>query len=534
MRASRTTILAGIIIILATAFSASASTIVYYENSGTAIRQANMLINLVGHFDSQVSTADIADYEPGDLDSYDYAIYTGIAYDYDIPDAFFEDVKSNAHRVLWIAGNFDDLSLRLQSDNPFGFEFFEWIEESDRDKIRYKDRELSRKEDLSFTDVRVVGSPTVYSFLIPEGEPDYVHPHFLCGGNLCYLAENPFYYEGSDDRMLVFADLLHEFYETGVGTVREALLRFEDISPGFVDFNLLRSYADELSARDIPFGFGVIPIFLDPEGVYYSEPTELHLKDDPALANTFNYMLRQGGTMIVHGCTHQNGDGVTAEDWEFTYDIDAVPLEEDGEQWAREKVESSLEEFAHWGWRPMIWETPHYSASQGDYTVFAEYFGTYWEQVQTFPVAPGDDPVFGEALGPVSQSIPYFSSTGEFGMSILPENMGYIDTDYEDYSPEKMLETVDRLSVVRDAVPAFFFHYTMVPLEDLMAVIDGLIDRGYTFISPEELIGDDGMEGQDGEPFGDGETGLDGDDDDDGEPDYMSDGDEKDNGACGF
>ncbi len=534
MRAAKTLLLAGIYLACILSVSASASTIIYYENSETGIQQANMMMNLAGHFDSRVEAADVAGYEQGDMDLYDYAIYIGVDFDYEIPDAFFEDVRANRYNVFWIGDNFDDLSLRLQNNNPFGFEFADWYDGEDRDRIDYKDRQMVRATDFSFADVRVVGSPTVYSFVSPEDAPDYEHPHFLCGGKLCYLVENPFYYEGSDDRMLVLADLLHEFYQTGIGNVRQAMIRFEDISPGLYNLELLRSYVDELAARDVPFGFGVIPIFEDPEGLYYMEPTELHLKDDPALANTFNYMLRNGGTMIAHGCTHQNGDGITAEDWEFTYDIDAVPLEEDSEQWVKEKIETSLDEFAQWNWRPMIWETPHYSASQGDYRIFAQYFDVNWAQVQTFPVAWNADPVFGEALDPVSQRLPYYSATGEFGMAVLPENLGYLDAQTDEYSPETLLETADRLSIVRDAMPAFFFHYTLVSIEDVLTVIDGLKDRGYTFISPEDIIGDDGMNGLDGEPFGDGDTGLDDDGGDGDDPEYMADGDEKDNGACGF
>jgi uncharacterized protein YdaL len=536
MRVTRTLVLAGIFLALTLAVSASASTIIYYESSDTGIMQASLLMNMAGHFDNHVAMANLAEYEQGDLGDFDHALYIGIDYEYEIPEAFFEDVKSNHHRVFWISENFDDLSIRLQSENPFGFEYADWAEGGDRNRISYKDRELERADDFSFTDVRVVGSPTVYSFIIPEGKPDYEHPHFLCGGNLCYLVENPFYYEGGDDRMYVLADLLHEFYQTGIGNERKALVRYEDLSPGLYNLQMLRDFADELESRDVPFGFGVIPIFKDPEGLYYMEPTELHLKDDPALANTFNYMLRKGGTMVMHGCTHQHDSGITGEDWEFTYDIEGVPLEDDSEQWMRDKIETSLAEFDQWGWRPMIWETPHYSASHGDYKIVAEYFDAYWERILAFPVAPDDVPVFAEALEFVSQDLPYFSSTGSFGMQILPENLGYIDKNIEHYYPEDMLEVADRLSIIRDAVPTFFFHYTLVTIEDVMTVVDGLVDRGYEFISPEDFVGDDGMEGLDGEPFGDGETGLEGGDDDDdaNEPDYMADGDESDNGACSF
>ncbi len=534
MRVTRTLMLAGISLALTLAVSASASTVIYYEDHDTGIEQANMMMNLAGHFDSQIVLTNLADYELGDMSDFDHVVYIGVDWNYLIPGAFFDDVISNEHRVLWINENLDDLSARLQSGNPFGFEFADWNEGGDRNRIDYKDRQLERLEDFSFTDVRVVGSPTVYSFISPEGEPDNVHPHFLCGGKLCYLAENPFYFEGSDDRMYVLADLLHEFYQTGIGNVRKAMVRFEDISPGLYNLDLLRTFADEFESREIPFGLGVIPIFKDPEGLYSEPGTELHLGDDPALANTLNYMLRKGGTMAAHGCTHQHGDGITAEDWEFTYGLDPVPLEEDSEQWMRGKIEQSLAEFAAWNWRPMIWETPHYSASHGDYRVVAEYFDTYWERVLVFPVTPDEDPIFGEALEPISQNLPYHSSAGALDMAILPENLGYLEMDSGSITPEDLLEIADHLSIIRDAVPTFFFHYTLVTIEDVMTVVDGLVDRGYEFISPEDFIGDDGMDGLDGEPFGDGETGLGGGDDDANETDYMADGDERDNGACGF
>ena len=73
------------------------------------------------------------------------------------------------------------------------------------------------------------------------------------------------------------------------------MIRIGDISV-FDNPDRLREIADILSSRDIPFMVGVIPFFVDPgEGIRVS------LSDKPDLVDALQYMVRNGGTIVMHG-----------------------------------------------------------------------------------------------------------------------------------------------------------------------------------------------------------------------------------------
>ncbi|MCZ7586830.1 MAG: DUF2334 domain-containing protein [Deltaproteobacteria bacterium] len=513
---------------------AAASSVIYYDGTGGAddgTVYANLLMNLAGHFDGEITTRNVLDYAAGDMNGFDHVFYVGTDYATAIPEAFYADVSGGTRPVLWIYENFKHLTDYLGGSGDLGFEFADWSAGSGWDFIDYKNRMSPRAVDPSFIDVDVTGSPTIYSYLSTGAANETDHPHFLCAGNgFCFLAEIPMVFEGWDDRMLVLADLLHEFYGTGAAENLRALMRFEDLNPYLAQPEKLAHVANLLEERDVPFGFGVIPIYRDPAGEWAPAGTELPMSEAPDFLDALNNLLAAGGTMVMHGTTHQYGDSVSGYGWEFSLGLDNEPVPEDARPWATERVEWGLAEFWSQGWDPKIWETPHYSASHGDYDVFNEYFDFMWERPLVFPVPPDADPIFGTYLEPVSQALPFYSMSSSLGMGMLPENSGYIDRD-EGQTPDMVIARAQRLTIVRDAVACFAYHHTQVDDADLLAVVDGLKALGYTFVSPEEFTGDDGMD-----PPMDDDTGGDDDDDtasDDDEMPESGDDDDDDDSGCG-
>ena len=74
------------------------------------------------------------------------------------------------------------------------------------------------------------------------------------------------------------------------------------------------------SRRGVPFMVGVIPFFVDP-----GEGIRLSLSDKPDLVDALQYMVRNGGTIVMHGVTHQY-KGTTATDFEFWDDNTNGPI----------------------------------------------------------------------------------------------------------------------------------------------------------------------------------------------------------------
>src|SRR4029453_8948013 len=93
------------------------------------------------------------------------------------------------------------------------------------------------------------------------------------------------------------------------------------------------------------------------------------------------YMVQQGGEMVMHGFTHQFGDvanpynGVSADDFEFfrwtenTHQrlnfLGAVPG--DSTAWARGRLQAARAEMQAVGLAAVAFEAPHYSARAAHY-----------------------------------------------------------------------------------------------------------------------------------------------------------------------
>ena len=81
----------------------------------------------------------------------------------------------------------------------------------------------------------------------------------------------------------------------------------------------------------------------------------------------------------MHGVTHQY-KGVTATDFEFWDASTNRPIKGQTADQIALKLETGIQEFMKNGLYPLIWETPHYTASFLLYQTVAKYFSTAMEQ----------------------------------------------------------------------------------------------------------------------------------------------------------
>lgn len=467
----------------------SASVIIYYDDAEKAedgILHANMMLNLAGHFDSRIDTAGIGNYKKDQMTAYDYVIYIGQKKQ-SLTDHFLEDVLSRRSRVLWIAANFDQLTKFAKDKNGPGFSVKGWNTGDGYELLDYKGKILSRIGDCSFFEVETQSTMKIYSTLRSVKEEGKEFPHFLCDGNLFYMAENPLPYQ-FDDRIFVFADALHEFFQTDIPETRLAMVKFEDLAPGVCDLDRLRALSKKLQNKNIPFSAGVIPIYKDPEGLYGPAGKTVRLRDDREFVRVLKQMQKQGGTLVMHGVTHQHGQGISRVDWEFVQGSNALPLSYDSKQWVQRRVLEGLMEFRRNGLDPMIWETPHYSASYGDYRTIAEYFDTFYEKPLVFPVPQNEEPKFGTPQNPANQIVPYYAHVCSLGAGLLPETLGYINSKDPNATVQAIQDKAKKIKIIRDGVASFYFHHDMVTDEELFGVIDALLLEGYTFVGPDYFL----------------------------------------------
>ncbi|WP_460492475.1 DUF2334 domain-containing protein [Dactylosporangium cerinum] len=314
--------------------------------------------NLASHFDKWEAQP-VTRYTPGSAARHRLTIYIGSTYDEPLPDAFLADVAAGA-AVLWMGANIWQL---IEKRGVAGLQKAA-IDESAVTTIRYHGTELTRNAAAGAM-VRVgtaQGAVTLADAVLPDGG---VAPYAVRAGALTYVTEVPLTYVTFDDRYLMLADLLFDLLEPGAPQRHRALVRIEDVGP-HSDPAQLRTIADFLSARGVPFSVAVFAVYDDAAGVYSGGvPVHRTLSGTPAVVDALRYMVGHGGTLLMHGYTHgllgaKNPYGVSAEDYEFyrahvdpdgTVALDG-PVPDDSAEWALGRLAAARQEWTAAGLTP--------------------------------------------------------------------------------------------------------------------------------------------------------------------------------------
>src|SRR5947207_4113918 len=382
-----------------------AHTLVLYDTTGPYAWlgevYAIQVANLASHFGPWTAHP-VAGYVTGELSSYDAVVYVGSTYDEPLPVAFLDDVLATTVPVVWLYDNIWQLTARHGAfADAYGFTWRQF-DFSAVAQVRYKGTTLTRStlNDSGIMDY-VVTDPARAHSLADAIRPDSTaFPWAIRSGHLTYVGEIPFSYVSHDDRYLAFADLMFDALAPATAARHRALVRIEDVDAN-ANPRDLKTVADYLSRRGVPFSVGVIPEYRDPLGANTGGvPVVMRLRDAPEVVSALRYMQSKGGVLIMHGYTHQYAavpnpyDGVTGDDFEFFLShIDADdyvrydgPVPEDSAAWAGARIDAGYAEFAAAGLtRPTIFEFPHYAGSATDYAVVAGKVGPRYDRGLYFP-----------------------------------------------------------------------------------------------------------------------------------------------------
>jgi uncharacterized protein YdaL len=493
--------------------AAGSSTLVLYDSTGQYGWLGELYgmyaANLASHF-GPWNAQPVASYQAGQISQYTATIYIGSTYDEPLPAAFLDDVYSATQPVIWIYDNIWALTNRYAStfQSKYGW-MWSQFDLSLVSQVVYKGASLARDSVDNGSGIMSYGAvdatkATVLAEAVRDGDGSRF-PWALRSGTLTYIGENPFVYTGETDRVHAFEDLLFDALQPAAPTRHRALVRLEDINPS-QDPVQLKAVADYLYAQGIPYGFGVSPIYIDPLGYYTggrAEQSKLSDKNSP-IGAVLRYMQSHGGTLIMHGYTHQYSNvinpytAVTGDDFEFlrvTENADHTlnfvgPLAEDSSRWAQNRIDASAREFQKAGVAPAkIFEFPHYAASAVDYQTVALNFSTRWERGLYYGgYLSGGAIDYGHAIG---QTFPYVVRD-VYGTTVLPENAGpYAPEEFYIFKPHlvgDIMAAADANAVVRDGIAAFYYH-PFEGLDALQQIVAGLKARGWTFASPTQAAG---------------------------------------------
>lgn len=453
------------------------------------------LANLIGHFDMPYDLLPVENYSAGDLNEYRVTFYFGVNYNNPLSQVFIKDVLHTTKPVIWFRYNlWELLDASPDTQTRYGFTF-DYMDNTGYDQIIYKNTVLTKnKLDTELGHVSIIDQSLATSpALALQSATGSEIPYVVHGANLWYVADIPFTYLSENDRYLAFADLLYDMLQVTHHETRRAIIRLEDIDPTY-DPTILRMTADYLYSQQVPFGISVIPYYKDPLGVYTKGvPESLKMTDAPAFVAALKYMESKGGTIILHGLTHQYANienahtGISGHDYEFfNVKVDPVtlkittfkPVAEDTYDWVNARVMAALLLLERSGLTTSIWETPHYIASDQDNQYFADKFASIIGRVLYFDK---DNPTHH-----AGQFFPYVIQKDSYGQKIFPENLGCVAPvawfNYPVRTVDEMVVSAAKNLVIRDAWASMYYH-PYLGLSYLQQLIPEIKKLGYTFVS---------------------------------------------------
>lgn len=489
----------------------TAKTLVLYDETGPYAWlgeiYAQQTANLVSHFGSW-TVHPASGYRAGELNGYSAVVYVGSTYDEPLPVSFLDDVLGTSLPVLWMYDNIWQLSARAAATGAdfqtrYGYTWKQF-DTSAVAEVRYDGTSLTR-DTVNGSGImdHLVTDATKVTVLGDAVRPDgTTFPWALKSANLTYLGEIPYAYVTHDDRYIAFADLLTGVVAPSTPERHRALVRIEDVGPD-ADPAELRAIADLLSSKKVPFTVAVYPRYRDPKGVQTGGRAEDYtLRQRPEVVKALKYMQSKGGTLLMHGYTHQLGaennpyDGVSGNDFEFyrahVDDQDRViydgPVVGDSATWTLSRIAASKLEFARAGLsQPTIFEFPHYAGSATNYSVVNSVFGVRYERGLYFPGT-----LRGRAADHAKLSGQFFPYTVRdvHGSVVIPENIGNIEpVAYNTHPvrlPADLIASAQRNLAVRDGVASFFYH-PFLGTEYLKQTVEGIQGLGYTFVSATSI-----------------------------------------------
>lgn len=519
----------------ARAQATTASTLILYDNpqndpySKLGLIYAIMLRNLLGHFNTTVTIEPVQNYTAGQIGSTTATFYLGDYYNNALPTAFMNDVMTAKNTVVWFKYNLWEvawnsaytftqtyginflglagLNAAPSSSNP-NPGFYDTVTYKSLPMVKYYAYDASTgtvnaDPDIGLTSV--ANAALAQSLVtITNSKTGATAPYVIRSGNFWYFADDPFSYIGPTDRYLVICDMLHDILNTGTPVNHRALVRLEDLD-AYTTTASMKQLSDYLYSLKIPFTMATIPLYTDPNGYYNGGvPETIHLAQATGLKSALNYALPRGGSVVMHGYTHQYDstpnlqNAVSGNDYEFWYMVQNRPVDEDSVQWAEGRMADGLAEFKNNGYKVAGWGAPQYQMSPLASQAAAAEFPTSFQRAVYYT---STNPQIGTGAAnqdfAAGQFFPYIINKDYYGERIIPENLGSIQYNICNIDPfscvaytwQQVLQNAQYAAVVRDGFASLFFHpYWLEPdlhvpaMSDFKSLISGITKLGYKWV----------------------------------------------------
>ncbi|MCX4150062.1 MULTISPECIES: DUF2334 domain-containing protein [Paraburkholderia] len=513
----------------------TAHTLILYDNpandpySKLGLMYSIMLRNLLGHFNTTVDLVPVQNYTSGLIGSHDATFYIGDYYNNPLPTAFMNDVMSATKTVVWFKYNLWQIAWNsaYTFNQTFGFSFlglaglnatpsssnpnpgfYDTVTYKNMPMVKYyaynaSNGVVSADPDVGLT--QVLDSTKAQSLVtITNSQSKATAPYIMRSGKFWYFADMPFSYIGPADRYLVICDVLHDILQTNAPVNHRALVRLEDLD-AYTTTSSMKMLTDYLNSKKIRFTMATIPVYTDPNGFYNGGvPETIHLAQATGLKSALNYAVARGGSIVMHGYTHQYDstpnllNAVSGSDYEFWFAVQNRPVDEDSEPWAAGRMTDGLAEFTLNGYKVVGWAAPQYQMSPLSAAAAALAFPTSFQRAVYYTAT---NPQLGTGAAnqdfSAGQFFPYIINKDYYGERIIPENLGSIQYNICNIDPfsciaypwQQLITNAQYGLVVRDGFASFFFHpYWLEPelklpaFSDFQSLVNGITGLGYTWV----------------------------------------------------
>lgn len=433
--------------------------VIYDSKKETAYNRDILKImrTLLGRFSSDIDLLKLSDYDDEiNKNYYSHVFIIGInenSYDNDKKTKYLlSALDSYKGNICWLGYGIENL-LEYKKYN------LEYLGKTNNIvSVNYKGKSYNLDEHYLFN---LVKSKDVSNKVIGSIDDTLnKYPYIINDKNLFYVSKLDL------DGVLfyIFCDSLNDIFNIKKFDKGSIFVRIEDVH-AFRDPKNLVDIADYLSSKDIPFAIALIPAYVNPKNHKI-----ITLSESPEVVKAVKYMQDKGGTVILHGYTHQyKKEEVTGEGYEFWDGEKDAPLNEDMEVFVKNRVLSGLRICIENGIYPLAFEAPHYAIESEGYKELKKYFSTYVGQHQN------NDKKFS------TNTYPYvIRDTEEFNI-FIPENLGYIDPE-DNFTFQDIKEKLDKVSIVRGFSGGFFFH-SYLDIEYLKYTIEYLEKQNIKFMN---------------------------------------------------
>lgn len=421
-----------------------------------------MLDMLLGHFTENIKFVSSLDIQKSDLEQVDYLFYYGQQREF-LSKSLVKIVTEFEEVFVAIGHNVEQFEDR--------FSFLEWAPYDVVIDQAYLVNNPAKQ--LSFIPQYVLNVN-----LVKEEQTEVVLNGKRANEEVPIFINNQIDYYFASNLLkppfsILFAEALNDIFAEEYVTHSDTTLgyiRLEDIHP-LVDPDHMMDIANVLVEKNIPYMMAVIPVYTNPE-----TKKQYHLSDSPNLLKALKFMQDNGGSIVLHGYTHQFRLSETGEGFEF-WDVENnmpiyhgpedeinVATEEDFKSndeyekyvsaqkayernYIEKRLAKGIHELANYGLYPLAFEAPHYTMSQHGYEIASEYFTSYVGQLQ-----------LSDQDWEIMTTSPYMTKpTFLHGMQLLPETIGYVDPD-DPEAIEKMINKAKDYQFVNGGMIAGFYH----------------------------------------------------------------------------